>query len=202
MSNKQKQSDVPEDERALEPELVGQELGDELVGALIEEGEAPTMESLMQDIAAIQETNTELDDKYLRAKAETDNARRISVKEVEKARKFALESFARELLLVKDSLDQASQVDLSSNVTEQLIEQMSEGLNLTLKQLNSVFERFNIEVVAPEAGDSLDPELHQAMTKQPSDEVDANNIVSTIQTGYTLNGRLLRPAMVIVSSGS
>jgi molecular chaperone GrpE len=202
MSNKQKQSDVPEDERALEPELVGQELGDELVGALIEEGEAPTMESLMQDIAAIQETNTELDDKYLRAKAETDNARRISVKEVEKARKFALESFARELLLVKDSLDQASQVDLSSNVTEQLIEQMTEGLNLTLKQLNSVFERFNIEVVAPEAGDSLDPELHQAMTKQPSDEVDANNIVSTIQTGYTLNGRLLRPAMVIVSSGS
>jgi molecular chaperone GrpE len=202
MSNKQKQSDVPEDERALEPELVGQELGDELVGALIEEGEAPTMESLMQDIAAIQETNTELDDKYLRAKAETDNARRISVKEVEKARKFALESFARELLLVKDSLDQASQVELSSNVTEQLIEQMTEGLNLTLKQLNSVFERFNIEVVAPEAGDSLDPELHQAMTKQPSDEVDANNIVSTIQTGYTLNGRLLRPAMVIVSSGS
>jgi molecular chaperone GrpE len=202
MSNKQKQSDVPEDERALEPELVGQELGDELVGALIEEGEAPTMESLMQDIAAIQETNTELDDKYLRAKAETDNARRISVKEVEKARKFALESFARELLLVKDSLDQASQVDLSNNVTEQLIEQMTEGLNLTLKQLNSVFERFNIEVVAPEAGDSLDPELHQAMTKQPSDEVDANNIVSTIQTGYTLNGRLLRPAMVIVSSGS
>ena len=202
MSNKQKQSDVAEDERALEPELVGQELGDELDGGLIEEGEAPTMDSLMQDIAAIQETNTELDDKYLRAKAETDNARRISVKEVEKARKFALESFARELLLVKDSLDQASQVDLSSNVTEQLIEQMTEGLNLTLKQLNSVFERFNIEVVAPEAGDSLDPELHQAMTKQPSDEVDANNIVSTIQTGYTLNGRLLRPAMVIVSSGS
>ncbi len=202
MSNKQKQSDVAENERALEPELVGQELGGELGGALIEEGEAPTMESLMQDIAAIQETNSELDDKYLRAKAESDNARRISVKEVEKARKFALENFARELLLVKDSLDQASQVDLSSNVTEQLIEQMTEGLNLTLKQLNSVFERFNIEVVAPEAGDSLDPELHQAMTKQPSDEVDANNIVSTIQTGYTLNGRLLRPAMVIVSSGS
>jgi molecular chaperone GrpE len=193
MSNKQKQSDVSTDES---------DLGDELEGALIEEGKTPTMESLMQDLAAMQETNNELDDKYLRAKAETDNARRISVKEVEKARKFALESFAKELLLVKDSLDQASQVDLSSNVTEQLIEQMTEGLNLTLKQLNSVFERFNVEVVAPEVGDSLDPELHQAMTKQPSDEVDANNIVATIQTGYTLNGRLLRPAMVIVSSGN
>ncbi len=202
MSNKQKQSDVSIDEPALESEFVGQDLGDELEAALIEEGKAPTMESLMQDLAAMQETNIELDDKYLRAKAETDNARRISVKEVEKARKFALESFAKELLLVKDSLDQASQVDLNGNVTEQLIEQMTEGLNLTLKQLNSVFERFNVEVVAPEVGDSLDPELHQAMTKQPSDEVDANNIVSTIQTGYTLNGRLLRPAMVIVSSGN
>ena len=79
---------------------------------------------------------------------------------------------------------------------------MSEGLALTLKQLGDVFERFKIEVVNPEAGDVLDPELHQAMTRQPSDEVDANNIVSTLQTGYTLNGRLLRPAMVIISSGS
>ncbi len=202
MSNKEKHSEMSEDEQALEAEFVGQELGDELDKALLEEGEPPTMESLLQDLAAMRETNNELDDKYLRAKAETNNARRISVKEVEKARKFALESFARELLQVKDSLNQAAQVDLSSNVTEQLIEQMSEGLSLTLKQLDSVFERFKIEIVAPEAGDSLDPELHQAMTRQPSNEVDANNIVSTLQTGYTLNGRLLRPAMVIVSSGS
>jgi molecular chaperone GrpE len=150
----------------------------------------------------MRETNNELNDQYIRAKAETDNTRRISAKEVEKARKFALESFAKELLQVKDSLDQAAQVDLKSNVTEQLIEQMSEGLALTLKQLGDVFERFKIEVVNPEAGDVLDPELHQAMTRQPSDEVDTNNIVSTLQTGYTLNGRLLRPAMVIVSSGS
>ncbi len=202
MSNKDKHSEISEDEQALEAEFVGQDLGDELDEALIEEGEAPTMESLMQDLAAMRETNNELDDKYVRAKAETDNARRISVKEVEKARKFALEGFAKELLQVKDSLGQATQVDLSGDVNRQLIEQMSEGLSLTLKQLDSVFDRFNIEVVAPEAGDSLDPELHQAMTKQPSEEVDANNILATIQTGYTLNGRLLRPAMVIVSSGS
>lgn len=156
----------------------------------------------MQDLAAMRETNNVLDDKYIRAKAETDNARRISIKEVEKARKFALESFAKELLQVKDSLDQAAQVDLNSNVSAELVGQMSEGLNLTRKQLDSVFERFNVEEVVPEAGDPLDPELHQAMTRQPSQEVDANKIVSTIQTGFTLNGRLLRPAMVIVSSGS
>ena len=66
----------------------------------------------------------------------------------------------------------------------------------------TIFERFKIEEVAPEAGDPLDPELHQAMTRQPSEEVDKNNILTTIQKGYTLNGRLLRPAMVIVSAGS
>ena len=103
---------------------------------------------------------------------------------------------------MKDSLDQAARVDLSGDANEQLIEQMSEGMALTLKQLEDVFERFNIEIINPEAGDTLDPELHQAMTKQPSEEVDANNIISTIQTGYTLNERLLRPAMVIVSSGA
>jgi len=202
MSNKDKNSNLSEDEQVLDGEFVEQELGDALEDTLIEEGEAPTMESLLQDLAAMRETNNVLDDKYIRAKAETDNARRISVKEVEKARKFALESFAKELLQVKDSLDQAAQVDLSNNVTAELVGQMSEGLNLTRKQLDSVFERFNVEEVVPEAGDPLDTELHQAMTRQPSKDVDANKIVSTIQTGFTLNGRLLRPAMVIVSSGS
>ena len=101
---------------------------------------------------------------------------------------------------MKDSLGQAAQVDLQSDANEQIIKQMSEGLELTLKQLDTVFERFKIEEVRPEAGDAVDPELHQAMTMQPSDEVDANNIISTLQAGYTLNGRLLRPAMVIVSN--
>ena len=202
MSNKDKHPKKSEDQQAFEGEFVGQELSDELDEQLIEEQGMPTLESLQQDISAMRETNNDLNDQYVRAKAETENTRRISAKEVEKARKFALESFAKDLLQVKDSLDQAAQVDLKSNVTEQLIEQMSEGLALTLKQLGDVFERFKIEVVNPEAGDVLDPELHQAMTRQPSDEVDANNIVSTLQTGYTLNGRLLRPAMVIISSGS
>lgn len=196
MSKKDKHSE------ALEDEFTGLDIGEELDEALLGEGDIPSMESLQEDLEALRETNNDLNDQYVRAKAEVDNTRRISAKEVEKARKFALESFAKELLLVKDSLDQAAQVDLSSNVTEQLLTQMSEGVNLTLKQLETVFERFKIEIVNPEAGDALDPELHQAMTKQPSAEVDANNILSTIQTGYTLNGRLLRPAMVIVSSGS
>lgn len=194
MSNKDKHSETPED-------LVAEQIvTEDFEEALIEEGETPSMESLQQDLEALRVTNNELEERYVRSMAEVENTRRISTKEVEKARKFALEAFARELLQVKDSLDQASQVDLS-NGSEQLIEQMSEGLGLTLKQLDGVFERFKIEEVSPEAGDALDPELHQAMTKQPSAEVDKNNILSTLQKGYTLNGRLLRPAMVIVSSG-
>lgn len=196
MSNKDKHSEQSPDE------FLEQNVGDEYDEALIEEGEEPTLESLQEDIEAMRETNNELSDQYTRAKAETENTRRISSQEIAKARKFALEGFAKELLQVKDSLDQAARVDLSGDANEQLIEQMSEGMALTLKQLEDVFERFNIEIINPEAGDTLDPELHQAMTKQPSEEVDANNIISTIQTGYTLNERLLRPAMVIVSSGA
>ena len=200
MSKKSKYSGTPAEEELVE--RVSDEDQEELDEALIEEQEEPTLESLLEDMEALRETNNMLSDQYVRAKAETENTRRISAKEVAKARKFALEAFAKDLLQVKDSLDQAAHVDLSGDANDQLIEQMSEGLALTLKQLEGVFERHNIEIVNPEAGDTLDPELHQAMTKQPSDEVDVNNIISTIQTGYTLNERLLRPAMVIVSSGA
>ncbi len=197
MNNKETQTDNRDDDPVLDGDLMEPETDEQLLG----EGELPTMRELLEEIQAMKEANNELDERFMRAKAETDNARRIASKEVEKARKFALEKFASELLAVKDSLDQAAQVDLEQHASEQLIEKMSEGLSLTLKQLESVFERFQIEEVRPEAGDALDPELHQAMTRQPSDEVAANNILACIQAGYTLNGRLLRPAMVIVSSG-
>jgi molecular chaperone GrpE len=201
MSNNEKQGETSEDGQAVEGEIVDQVVDEVTEESLPDENEMPTLEALLEEVTSLRESNNDLTDRFTRARAETENTRRISVKEVEKARKFALQGFARELLQVKDSLDQAAQVDLSNNVTEKLAEQMSEGLQLTLKQLDSVFERFKIEVISPEAGDVLDPELHQAMTRQPSNEVDANKVVSTLQTGYTLNGRLLRPAMVIVSSG-
>ncbi len=198
MNNKEIHSEGSEEEQVLDGDLMEPEADEQLIG----ETEAPGVDVLLEEVAVLKAANNELDERFMRAKAETDNARRIATKEVEKARKFALEKFATELLAVKDSLDQAAQVDLEHQASEQLIEKMSEGLSLTLKQLDSVFERFQVEEVRPEAGDTLDPELHQAMTRQPSDEVSANNIVSTLQAGYTLNGRLLRPAMVIVSSGS
>lgn len=198
MNNKDINSEASEEEQVLDGDLLEPNSDEQFLA----EGETPAIEVLLEEVEVLKAANNELDERFLRAKAETENARRIAGKEVEKARKFALEKFASDLLAVKDSLDQAAQVDLEHQVGEQLIEKMSEGLTLTLKQLDSVFERFKIEEVRPEAGDTLDPELHQAMTRQPSNEVTANNILSTLQAGYTLNGRLLRPAMVIVSSGA
>lgn len=158
-------------------------------------------DALNERIAELQAANVDLAGQFLRAKAEAENTRRIATKETEKARKFALEKFAKELLQVKDSLDQATQVDLSNNSGEQIIKQMQEGLTLTTKQLNTIFARFHIEELKPAPEAVVDPELHQAMTMQPSPTVAQGKIISVIQSGYRLNTRLLRPAMVIVSSG-
>ncbi len=138
-------------------------------------------------------------DQYLRACAEMENVRRRSQIDVSNARKYAIERFAGELLTVHDSLDQAATVDLT-NASEKAVEQMHEGLALTLKQLDSAFEKSSIEIVIPEVGEEFDPELHQAMSMQPGGEVAPDHILVVIQKGYRLQGRLLRPAMVIVAA--
>ncbi len=200
----QDNSDIQDEvieEASLDAEIDADEDQPEAESEITEILEESSIEELAERVIELEKSNADLADQYVRAKAETDNTRRISTKEVERARKFALESFAKELLQVKDSLDQASQVDLQEDSGEQLIKQMNEGLSLTTRQLDTIFDRFNISEIKPETGDAVDPELHQAMTMQPSDELEANQIIAVIQTGYQLNTRLLRPAMVIVSSG-
>ena len=150
-----------------------------------------TIERLTEELAAAK-------DQSLRAAAEVDNIRRRSSNEQINIRKYAVEGFASELLAVKDSLDLAEQVELSAD-NKDVIDKMHEGLVLTLKQLDRAFEKFSIEIISPEKGEKLDPELHQAMTVQPTDEVDNNCILSVIQKGYKLHDRLLRPAMVIIA---
>ncbi len=212
MSKKNKQEsakqDASVDEQAAEAEPEQEQLennvddiGDETEVSLKTDEEELDFDELADRVAELEQQNVQLGDRFMRAKAEADNTRRISAKEVEKARKFALEGFAKELLQVKDSLDQAAEVNLEEGSNEQLVKQMNEGLVLTTKQLATIFEKFHIEEINPEQGDSVDPELHQAMTMQPSNEVDANKIITAIQKGYQLNARLLRPAMVVVSNG-
>ena len=133
----------------------------------------------------------ELEAAVLYAKAETENFRKRSIDEMDKARKYAIENFASEILLVKDSLDAALMVDESS------IENYKEGIELTSKQLISVFEKLNIKEVDPK-GDIFYFFFHEAMTMVESDQ-EPNTVISVMQKGYTLNERVLRPALVTVA---
>lgn len=155
----------------------------------------PTLESLQAELDAQQAQFT---DQLLRTKAEMENVRRRSEKQVSDSRKFANEGIAKELINVRDSLQIASETDVEAGDSD-AVKSMREGLELTLKQLDSLFEKFAIAQISPQAGDKLDPNLHQAMTMIPSDDVEPGCVVNTIQRGYQLHERLLRPAMVVVA---
>ncbi|WP_334107650.1 nucleotide exchange factor GrpE [Methylobacillus sp.] len=127
----------------------------------------------------------------LYAKAEGENIRRRAADDIEKARKFALEKFTNELLSVKDSLDAALSVGTAT------LESYRDGVELTAKQLSSVFEKFNIAELNP-VNEKFDPNKHQAIGTVESD-AESNTVVSVLQKGYSLNDRVLRPALVMVA---
>lgn len=131
----------------------------------------------------------------IRAQAEIENIRRRAELDVEKAHKFALEKFANELLPVIDSLERALEVADKENPE---LTAMVEGIDLTLKSLLGAVRKFGVEVVG-EINEPFNPEIHQAMSMMESEDVAANHVLMVMQRGYTLNGRLLRPAMVAVS---
>jgi len=163
-------------------------------GTLVDETEARIAE-LEQALAASQAKVEEQQDAVLRAKAEMENARRRADAEVEKARKFALERFAGELLPVVDNLERAiGAADAENEVVKPLLE----GVEMTHKSFLDTVQKFGLELVDP-AGEAFNPELHQAMSMQESAEHAPNTVIAVMQKGYALNGRLLRPAMVMVS---
>ncbi|MBU6420653.1 MAG: nucleotide exchange factor GrpE [Gammaproteobacteria bacterium] len=130
---------------------------------------------------------------YVRAVAELDNLRKRSQRDIENAHKYGLERFAQELLPVKDSLEAGIAAAASS------AEGLREGLDLTLKMLTTALERFGVSEVNPAKAAAFNPELHEAMTMQPSTEAPPGSVLLTVQKGYLLNDRLLRPARVIVA---
>jgi len=144
-------------------------------------------------LAALKAKADENWDKYLRAVAELENVRKRAARDVENAHKFALERFASDLLSVCDSLEMALAAD------EVSVESLKAGSEATLKQLAAVLKRFGVEVIDPE-GEPFDPMLHEAMTLQASDKVEPGTVIDVFQKGYALNGRLLRPARVIVAA--
>jgi molecular chaperone GrpE len=144
-------------------------------------------------LAAAEARATENRNSYLRAVAELENFRKRSEREVENARKFAIERFAQELVTVGDALEAGINAGAGTSGTALL-----EGTQATLRQLQRAFEKGGIKVIDP-VGQPFDPEWHEAMVAQVSAEHPANTVLSVIQKGYSLNGRLLRPARVIVS---
>ncbi|MGB1683445.1 MAG: nucleotide exchange factor GrpE [Arenicellales bacterium] len=149
------------------------------------------------ELETLRVENETLRDDFLRAKADAENARKRAQTEISNARRFAIEGFAGELLNVRDSLDLARAVDLKEG--DSVVERMTEGLDLTLRQMDSVFERFSIYEITPEVGDKMDPETHQAMSLIETADVPPNHIFQVVQKGYRLNERLLRPARVLVA---
>ena len=147
------------------------------------------------EIAGLKAVIQELNDQVLRATAAAENARRRADEDIAKSRKFAIESFAEQLLPVLDSMDAALATEQAT------LEQMKEGVQATQGQLVSALERSKVWAVAPGPGDKFDPNLHQAISVVPS-ELEANTVVSTLQKGYVIAERVLRPALVTVSSGS
>jgi len=159
--------------------------------------------SLQAELQAARGETAENMDKFLRAKAETENVRRRAEVDVANAHKYGVERFASEMLAVKDSLERARAVDVVANAEAAAVppvaQKMLEGLDLTLKLMDSIFQKFALTIVDPKKGDRFDPERHQAMSMLESDEVPANHVVATVQRGYLLHERLLRPAMVVVA---
>ncbi|MHA7879880.1 MAG: nucleotide exchange factor GrpE [Saccharospirillum sp.] len=137
------------------------------------------------------------EDRYLRAEAEMANVRRRVEKDVENAHKFGQEKLVKELLDVVDNLERTlAAIDTDSSDVEPL----KEGVDMTLKGLLGTFAKFNIEAIDPE-GEPFDPQRHQAMSMVENPEVEPNTVIAVMQKGYSLHGRLVRPAMVMVSKG-
>ena len=153
------------------------------------------LDETREQLARVEKALSEAD---LRAQAEMQNVRRRAERDVEQAHKYALEKFAGDLLTVADSLERG----LSTlDPEDEALKPAREGLELTLKVLLDVFARYNLEQVDPQ-GQPFNPEQHEAMTMIPAPNVEPNTVIDVLEKGYLLNGRLIRPARVVVSKAA
>lgn len=178
---------------------VNPEATDEILESVDEtEAQALSPEELIDRLDQAEKKATENWDQLLRTKAEMDNIRRRTQKDLENAHKYALEKFIGELLAVKDSLELGVNAAQQENVT---VDSLREGSEMTLSMLANLFEKFNVVELNPE-GEKFNPDHHQAMSMQPTAEMEPNTVMAVMQKGYLLNDRLVRPAMVMVSKAA
>lgn len=187
MSTEEQNPQTPE-QQAQQPEQGAAEQPEQ---ASSEAGVEQDMEQMVADLASAKE-------QVLRTQAEMQNLRRRLERDVENAHKYALEKFVGELLPVVDNLERAIQ---AIDETNDEFKAVGEGIELTLKSFQDVLGRFKVAEVDPK-GEPFDPELHQAMSMLELQEVQPNTVIDVFQKGYTLNGRLVRPAMVVVAKPS
>lgn len=153
------------------------------------------MHLMLEDMRA---KSDEYYEQLVRTKAELENLRKRHERDLESAHKFATEKFVKEMLQVRDSME----LGLEAATDEAAdVKKLREGTELTLKLLSSVFEKFDVVEINP-LNEPFNPELHQALSMQPRDDVPANTVITVVQKGYTLSGRLVRPAMVMVSQAA
>ena len=192
MADEQKQ----EQNEELEQDLQSQEVD-------VEE-QKQVEDPLEEAIARVQELEAQLaetakkeQDLLLRTRAEIDNIRRRTEQDVEKAHKFALEKFAKDILNTIDNLERA--LATPANTEDESVKALFNGVELTLKELLATVARFGVEPVGI-VGEVFNPDLHQAISMQPTDGFESNQITTVLQKGYLLNGRVIRPAMVMVAA--
>jgi molecular chaperone GrpE len=151
-------------------------------------------EFLQGQLEKLQEESKVSSDKAVRTQAEMENLRKRTARDVENAHKYALEKFTNELLPVIDSLE----LGLSASANAENVDDLRKGMELTLEMFNTVMEKFGIKTIEPR-GEKFNPELHEAVSMQETEDSDSGVIVAVMQKGYVLNERLIRPAMVIVA---
>ena len=158
---------------------------------------AATEDALQAQLKAAEAELADARDKFLRARADVENARRRAEIDVASAHKYAIERFAGEIINVRDSLELARSVDIKQE-SQTAVQKMHEGLDLTLKLMDDVFRKFGISIVDPK-GEKFDPARHHAISVVDSTEVPASHVVSVMQKGYLLQDRVVRPALVVVA---
>ncbi|WP_297790772.1 nucleotide exchange factor GrpE [uncultured Marinobacter sp.] len=180
-----------------------EQVEEELKAAEAEAEESPEGDSAGEpsETEALQAQVQEYQEQMLRAQAEMQNVRRRAELDVEKAHKFALEKFVKELLPVADSLEKAVESTEGQEASGELVASIREGVEMTLNLFMNSLKKFNVEQLNP-VGEPFDPQLHEAMSMVPAPDAEPNSVVAVVQKGYTLNERLVRPAMVVVAKAA
>jgi molecular chaperone GrpE len=160
--------------------------------------EAEAGEGEVSEVEALQAQVQDFQEQMLRSQAEMQNVRRRAEIDVEKAHKFALEKFVKELLPVADSLEKAVESTEGHEESGELVASIREGVEMTLSLFMSSLKKFNVEQINP-VGEPFDPQQHEAMSMVPAPDAEPNSVVAVVQKGYLLNGRVVRPAMVMVA---